>query len=145
MTLSYKLIQEAIPDAKGFKEETMVFETVSFYADVIQPKGLFVPFDEHAGTLQEAIANGAIGAIWEEGKAIPSYTPNHFPVFYTKDIKKGLTKMIELMVANVQMQKNAPTKFIYKKETSLNALLETYDVSVMAKWLKQETEQKGGE
>lgn len=145
MTLSYKLINDAIPDAKGFKEETMVFQTVSFYADVAQPKGLFVPFYENAGLLQEAIANGAIGAIWEEGKEIPFYTPNHFPIFYTKDIKKGLIKMIELMKKSVQTQNHVHTKFIYKKETSLNTVLETYDVSVIAKWLKNETEQKGGE
>ncbi|PKG22130.1 hypothetical protein [Niallia nealsonii] len=146
MTLSYKLINEAISDAKGFKEETMMFHTVSFYADVVQPKGLFVPFyDNSSGSLQEAIANGAIGAIWEAGKGIPSYTPNHFPIFYTKDIKKGLIKMIELMRENVQTQSSVHTKFIYKKETSLNTVLETYDVSVMAKWLENEPEQKGGE
>ncbi|WP_445488416.1 hypothetical protein [Niallia sp. 03133] len=147
MELSYKHIAQAIPDAKGYGDDHIVFQTVSFYADVKQPKGLFVPlFGSVSKELKEAIANGAIGAIWEKGTNIPSYTPNHFPIFYTNDLKKGLKKMIEIYEKQ-RMEQSNQTKFIYQKETSLNKDMATYDIAVLAEFLHSYTakDQKGGE
>ncbi|MFT8320780.1 MAG: hypothetical protein ABF649_07740 [Bacillus sp. (in: firmicutes)] len=146
MELSYKLIVQAIPNSKGFRDDQILFQTVSFFADVKQPKGLFVPlFGSASGELKDAIANGAIGAIWENEKTIPTYTPNHFPIFYTKDLKKGLKKMIEIY--EKQQVETKMTKFIYKKETSLNKEVETYDIAVIKEFLQAHiaNEQKGGE
>ncbi|MGP7817604.1 hypothetical protein [Niallia sp. 01092] len=147
MELSYKFITQAIPNAKGFGDDNIIFQTVSFYAGVKQPKGLFVPlFGKESGELDEAIANGAIGTIWEKEKPIPAYTPNHFPIFYTNDLKKGLKKMIEIYEHQLVKGSNT-TKFIYQQETSLNKEKETYDIAVIAEIVKSllAKDKKGGE
>lgn len=145
MTLSYKLILQAIPEAKGFVKEDLLFQTVSFIADSKQPKGLFIPlYKDHSGDLSTAIANGAIGAIWEEGVELPSYTPNHFPIFYTKDLKEGILKMIEIYDEQLQEQENT-IKFIFLQENSLNSNMESYDIPVIREHvLKTSNQAKGG-
>ena len=60
-----------------------------------QPKGIFIPLYHDSGELKEAIANGAIAALWEDDKALPNYMPNHFSVFYANDLWKGLKNMLE--------------------------------------------------
>ncbi|WP_400247056.1 hypothetical protein AB3U99_09315 [Niallia sp. JL1B1071] len=145
MTLSYSLVLQAIPKAKGFVKEDLLFQTVSFLADSEQLKGLFIPFyKENSGDLSTAIANGAIGAIWEEGVDLPSYTPNHFPIFYTKDLKEGILKMIEIYEEQLQTQESA-TKFIFLKENSLNSMMESYDIpGIRDHVLKTSSQMKGG-
>ncbi|MEK5380176.1 hypothetical protein [Niallia sp. FSL W8-0635] len=145
MTLSYNLVLQAISEAKGFVKEDLLFQTVSFLADSKQPKGLFIPlYEENSGDLSTAIANGAIGAIWEEGVVLPSYTPNHFPIFYTKDLKEGLLKMIEIYEKQLQAQESK-TKFIFLKEKSLNSIEESYDIPVIREHvLKTNSQAKGG-
>ena len=140
MTLSYKTIRQAIPEAKGYVDEELNFLTVSFFSDEKQVKGLFAPvYGKDSGDLSTAIANGAIGAIWDKEEEIPSYTPNHFPIFYTNDIKKGLYKMIELYEQNSNEQQHA--KFIYAKDKSAKAI-ETFDGAVIKNLLEAK---KGGE
>ncbi|WP_312095327.1 hypothetical protein [Niallia sp.] len=145
MTLSYNLVLQAIPDAKGFVKEDLLFQTVSFLADSKLPKGLYIPFyKEHSGDLSTAIANGAIGAIWEEGMELPSYTPNHFPIFYTKDLKEGILKMIEIYEEQLHAEEST-TKFIFLKENSLNSNMESYDIAVIREHvLKTNSQAKGG-
>ncbi|CAI9386141.1 hypothetical protein ACTQ5K_03480 [Niallia sp. Sow4_A1] len=145
MTLSYNVILQAIPKAKGFVKEDLLFQTVTFIADTKQSKGLFIPFyEENSGDLSIAIANGAIGAIWEEGVDLPSYTPNHFPIFYTKDLKEGILKMIEIYEKQLQTQEST-TKFIFLKENSLHSMMESYDIPVIREHvLKTSTQMKGG-
>jgi UDP-N-acetylmuramyl pentapeptide synthase len=139
MTLSYRVIAQAIPEAKGFVDKKLIFQSVSFFSESIQPKGLFVPlFEEQSGKLSTAITNGAIGAIWEKGKEIPSYTPNHFPIFYTNDLKKGFMQMINIYEEQLKNQQNTKTKFIFSKETSLNSAKETYDIAVIKEFLLQD-------
>lgn len=142
MQLSYKLILEAIPEAKGYVKEDLYFSTFSLLADVEQPKGMYVPaLGKASGELKEAIANGAIGAIWSKKEELPSYTPNHFPVFYTNDLKEGIRNMIE-RYDEVVKKHNNQTKFIFSKETSLNGNFETYDIAVIKEYLEH---MKGGE
>ncbi|TRZ38818.1 hypothetical protein CEQ21_25980 [Niallia circulans] len=141
MTLSYKTILQVIPEAKGYANEDISFLTVSFFSDEKQAKGLFAPvYGKDSGDLLSAIANGAIGAIWDKNEVIPSYTPNHFPIFYTNDIKKGLYKMIELYEQNLNGQQHA--KFIYAKDSNKTAI-ETFDGAVIKNLLAND--EKGGE
>ncbi|PAD27295.1 hypothetical protein CHH62_04130 [Niallia circulans] len=145
MTLSYKLILQAIPEAKGFVKEDLLFQTVSFLAECEQPKGLFIPlYKDNSGDLSAAITNGAIGAIWEEGMELPTYTPNHFPIFYTKDLKEGILKMSKIYEQQLQPQEKT-TKFIFLQENSLNSHIETYDIAVIREHVLNTNNQvKGG-
>lgn len=145
MKLTYKLISKTIPEAKGFVSDTLEFQTVSFCASANQPKGLFIPLSSDAeNELNTAIANGAIGAIWEKGNPIPSYTPNHFPIFYSKDRMKGIKKMIQLY-EEVLQQEETETKFIFSKEKSLNNWEETYDIAVITDYLTNYLNDSKGE
>lgn len=132
MALSYHLIQEAFPETKGFVQEDLLFETVSFVANIKQPKGLFIPiqYETFVTDLKQAINNGAIGAVWEKGEKPPSYTPNHFPIFYTNDLKEGLQKMIAIYEKQLNNQANS-TNFIFSKDLSLNQVVNTYDIAVI--------------
>ena len=146
MALSYNLVQQAIPEAKGFSKDDLLFETLSLVADCHQPKSLFVPIYTHDSSteLNTAIANGAIGAIWEKGKKLPSYTPNHFPVFYTNDLKEGIQKMIAIYEKQLNAKANR-TKFIFSEELSLNSIIETYDIAVIKEHISLVDKSKGGE
>ena len=57
------------------------FHTVSAYARYSQPKGIFIPLYHDSGELQEAIANGAIGTLWEYDKAFQIICPIIFLFF----------------------------------------------------------------
>lgn len=59
--------------------------------------GLFVPivgenFDGHH-FLQDAIANGAKAALWQEDKEVPDSLPQDFPLFIVEDTVEGMQKL----------------------------------------------------
>ncbi|WP_234998357.1 UDP-N-acetylmuramoyl-tripeptide--D-alanyl-D-alanine ligase [Salirhabdus sp. Marseille-P4669] len=59
--------------------------------------GLFIPivgenFDGH-DFLKDAIQNGAVGAIWQKDKEIPSYVPTDFPLFLVDDTIVGMQRL----------------------------------------------------
>ncbi|MDV2888078.1 hypothetical protein RYX45_23225, partial [Alkalihalophilus pseudofirmus] len=83
-----------------------------------------------------AIANGAVAAIWERGKNIPSYTPNHFPVFFTTDLAAAVRKLLQLYINNLNGETNNKmeiTNFIFSNKKLLNKNNETYDIAGMLK------------
>lgn len=93
MFITYKDVTRLFPHTKGFKNEHMSFETISFCTSYEQPKGLFVPLFQN--DLQEALYNGAIAALWDRNEPLPLYTPNDFPVFFVHDMKEAAIQMIE--------------------------------------------------
>lgn len=119
-------------------EDDFLFHTVADHADVLQPRGLFIPLSEDSGELSEAIANGAIAAIWPSGKELPRYTPNHFPVFFTEDNVEALTNVLQLYIdkLNGETEKKMEiTNFKFSHKELLNKNRETYDIAVMLKQL----------
>ncbi len=78
--LTYEEIEKILPVSKGIKNAGMSFASIAFTSNEAQPKGLFIQNGEDED-LQVAISNGAIAAVWPSKKELPSYTPNHFPVF----------------------------------------------------------------
>ncbi|MBL5782137.1 hypothetical protein HV481_10185 [Bacillus sporothermodurans] len=82
--LSIKDINHLSNSMRGINQSNITFELVSIFSDFPQPKGLFIPI--HDANLDKAIENGAIAAIWKENEPLPSYTPNHFPVFLSNSL-----------------------------------------------------------
>ena len=76
------------PNLKGINDSVLHFHTVSTCSQVLQPNGTSIPLYRNSGELSEAIENGAIAAIWNEEKTLPSYTPSYFPLFLTNDYGK---------------------------------------------------------
>ncbi|MEH7106862.1 MULTISPECIES: hypothetical protein [Bacillaceae] len=135
MQFVYEDLLQLFPDAQGIRED-FIFLTISDQANVNQPKGLFIPTSERSGELSKAIENGAIAAIWEKGKALPHYTPNHFPVFFVNDVVEAMMSLLQCYIDKVNGEtdiKMGITNFIISNKELLNKKIETYDIAVMLK------------
>lgn len=151
MFLTYKDLSELFPNSRGIRDINLPFHTISSFAEQNQHKGLFIPLSEESGELSKAIENGAIGAIWEEGKEIPKYTPNHFPIFITNDIVKGFKEMTKQYMKKIKTSetKNMDmTKFLFLEEKLLNENFKTYDIAVVEEnlnlFIEQLSEERRG-
>ncbi|MBU8877721.1 hypothetical protein BGM26_01795 [Bacillus sp. FJAT-29790] len=135
MFLTYGDLAKLFPNVKGIQDHELFFHTVATNSAMPQPKGIFIPFEGNSGEMEEAIENGAIAALWKEGKNIPRYTPNHFPIFFTNDLLKGLKDMMELYTEKINQEKTLlkeVTNFLFIDEMRLKENQSTYDIAVMA-------------
>ncbi|GIN61429.1 hypothetical protein J27TS8_14220 [Robertmurraya siralis] len=135
MFLTYEDLSTIFSDIMGTKEFDLDYQTVSLKADLYQPKGLYIPVDSTSCDLQQAIANGAVGVVWEKGRAIPKYTPNHFPVFYTDDPARAVKEVFlayRAKISGKKMAKKDKTNFLFLDEKLLKEFYETYDNAVIA-------------
>ncbi|MCM3089491.1 MULTISPECIES: hypothetical protein [unclassified Cytobacillus] len=141
MYLTYQDLAELFPAVKGIKDHKLEFHTVASSSTDQQPKGIYIPYRE-AGNLKEAIEKGAIAAIWNEDTETPSYTPNHFPIFYTNDLTKGLKDIMELYLNKLSKAEESvnTTNFLISDEESLKENESTYDIAVMAERLAEAAE-----
>jgi hypothetical protein len=132
MPLTYNELAYLFPNRKGINDSVLQFHTVTAFSQVLQPKGVFIPLYSDSGELNEAIENGAIGAIWDEKKTLPSYTPNYFPVFLTNDLWKGLEDMLnqlsKILSLSEEIESNQTTFCLFHKN-SLNRVRNTYDIA----------------
>jgi UDP-N-acetylmuramyl pentapeptide synthase len=138
MYLTYRDLAELFPAVKGIKDHELEFHTVSSSSSALQPKGIYIPFGE-AENLKEAIEKGAVAALWHENAETPAYTPNHFPIFYTNDLTKGLKDIMELYINKLSKaeEKMNTTNFLISDEESLKENETTYDIAVMAERLAE--------
>lgn len=147
MYLALEDFQELFQDTRG-AGENLLFYTVSDHSNCSQPKGVFVPLNEESGELAEAIANGAIAAIWDTGKRIPHYTPNHFPLFFTDDPVEAVRSILQFYIEKLDGEadnKMKFTKFDFLNKKLLNKNDETYDIAGMLKSVLAETNSENNE
>ncbi|MFP5109067.1 hypothetical protein ACSU6B_20240 [Neobacillus sp. C211] len=115
-------------------QDDFLFASVSDQAKEPQPKGLFVSYNGMNGELSEAIANGAIAAIWNQEYDLPRYTPNHFPVFFTNDPADAIVTILNRYIEKLNGETDkimAITNFKFSNKKLLNKNNETYDISVL--------------
>ena len=139
MFLTYGDLAKLFPKRRGIRNHELSFHTVATFSTISQPKGIFIPIEENSGQLNEAIGNGAIAALWDEEMEVPKYVPNHFPIFYTNDLLKGLKDMMELYIEKINQQEKAENKvtnFLFSNEILLKEKKSTYDIAVMAGEIK---------
>lgn len=144
MLLCFNDLTDILPEKQGITVD-MDYYTVSDRADEVQPKGLYVPLGEESGELSNAIANGAIAVIWDKSKGLPRYTPNHFPVFFTRDPHEAIIKLITCYFEKLNGEQNQVmemTNFKISNKKLLNKNNETYDIAVMLKQLREMQENK---
>ncbi|MBO0959208.1 hypothetical protein J1P26_05635 [Neobacillus sp. MM2021_6] len=131
MYLALSDVAGLIPDKQGIQDE-MVFHTITDHANTSQPKGLFVAINKESGDLLEAIANGAIAAIWDQEEKLPGYTPTYFPVFFTTDmawaVKEILTHYYEKLDGE-SIKHMEITNFIFSNKKLLNKNKQSYDIA----------------
>ena len=131
MPLTYNELANLFPNRRGINDSVLHFHTVTAFSQVLQPKGIFIPVYRDSGELNEAIENGAIAAIWDEEKALPSYTPSYFPVFLTNDLWKGLEDMLNQLskkISSSEIIESDQTTFCLFHKNSLNIIRNTYDI-----------------
>ncbi|WHY79245.1 hypothetical protein QNH20_08960 [Neobacillus sp. WH10] len=149
MLLALKDLASLFTDKKGIQDD-MMFYTVTDQANTVQPKGLFIPINEESGELLDAIANGAIAAIWEYEKKLPRYTPTHFPVFFTNDKAVAIKNILKLYSEKLDGETNKHmeiTNFKFSNKKLLNKNNQTYDIAVILEKLTNkltiDTERRG--
>jgi UDP-N-acetylmuramyl pentapeptide synthase len=133
MYLALKDFQELFQETRGAKDNLLVY-SISDQSRHLQPKGVFVPINEESGELLEAIANGAIAAIWDRGKEIPPYTPSQFPLFLTSDLAESVRCLLQFYIEKLDGEtdkKMEITKFDFLNKKLLNKNNETYDIAGM--------------
>lgn len=92
--LTYNDVKKLFPHARGVKVDSLIYETISLNGSIEQRKGLFFHISKDL-KLNDAIANGAVTAIWREDHPLPAYTPNHFPVIFVEDPLQALINILE--------------------------------------------------
>lgn len=136
MYLTYGDLAKLFPKTKGIQDNELHFHTVAAASSISQPKGIYIPLGKY-GVLKEAIGNGAVAALWNEKDEIPAYTPNHFPLFMTNDLMKGIKDIMELYIEKIDKSedKTNMTNFLFLDEKSLKENEVTYDIAVIAEKL----------
>jgi hypothetical protein len=133
MYLALKDLASLFDKCRGIQDD-LIFVTVCDQAHEAQPKGLFVSLNGKPGDLSEAIANGAIAAIWDQGQEIPNYTPNHFPIFFTPDPADAIVLILNRYIDKLNGETDEImeiTNFKFSNKELLNKNKETYDIAVM--------------
>jgi hypothetical protein len=134
MYLAFNDLVKIFSDFKGIKEADHLYFTVTDNAEIEQKRGLFIPLNDASGELLEAIANGAIAAIWDNKKQVPRYTPNHFPIFFTDKPIEGIRDLLRIYLEKIdgdKTEKMDMTKFVFLNKELLKENKETYDIAVM--------------
>jgi UDP-N-acetylmuramyl pentapeptide synthase len=147
MFLSLQDLTQLLEDARG-ANDNLVIHTVTDNARLSQPKGVFVKLNEESGELGEAIANGAIAAIWEKEIEIPRYTPNHFPLFFVSDPADGVQRLLSFYIEKLDGdtdEKMEITNFYFLNKQLLNKNNQTYDIAVLLERIhsKNSVERRG--
>lgn len=135
MYLALKDLTQLFSEKQGVQDD-MLFHTMADQSDVAQPRGLFVPLNENSGSLSEAIANGAIAAVWDSEKEIPYYTPNHFPIFFTNDPILAIQSILNLYKEKLDGETDKImdiTNIKLSNKKLLNKNQVSYDIAVMLK------------
>ncbi|MCD4838433.1 hypothetical protein LRS37_05990 [Neobacillus sedimentimangrovi] len=139
MLLAYNDLANIVSKKQGVQGD-FFFKTVTDMANVYQPKGLFIPINEESGELAEAITHGAIATIWDSERKLPSYTPNHFPVFFTNNLADTIARLLQCYIEKLNGETNKQmeiTNFNFSNKKLLNKNNETYDIAVMLNKIKE--------
>ncbi|WP_051633681.1 hypothetical protein [Bacillus sp. UNC41MFS5] len=133
MYLALKDLVSLFEKSRGVKDN-LLFLTVCDQAHSAQPKGLFISLTKDAGELSDAISNGAIAAIWDQGHELPSYIPNQFPLFFTPDPAEAIVTILSRYIEKLNGETDKImeiTNFKFTNKKLLNKNKETYDIAVM--------------
>lgn len=141
MYLAFKDLANVFADKRGANEPNLVFYSVTDQAKIKQPKGIFILLNDESGELSDAIANGAIAAVWDKKVKLPPYTPSQFPVFFTEDTIEAVRNLLQYYLQKLdgEIEKKMDiTKFDFLNKELLNKNEQTYDIAVMLKKVARE-------
>ena len=133
MYLTFTMLAEIFPHSTGIKEQNLSFHTVSDQGEDPQPRGLFIPLWNNSQDLLKAITNGAVAAIWVKDVPVPAYTPNHFPLFYTKNLEGDVFRLMKeyIQLLKQEDERETMSNFLFIDQKILNEKIQTYDKAVI--------------
>ncbi|WP_318504899.1 hypothetical protein [Bacillus sp. T3] len=137
MKIGYAWLTTIFSKTAGIQDLSLEFDTVATNGEEEQPRGLFIPLWGNSNELLDAIHNGAIAAIWEEDHKLPAYTPNHFPIFFTKDLETDIKIMLESYIETVKQEEERTQMSNFINVELLNEKMKTYDDSDKVKPIMQ--------
>ena len=125
-------IKAIFPESRGIEYDGIEFEELFINPSIKVDKGLFVLIEasDCDVKLKEALYNGAIGALWPKDCSIPTFIPNHFPIFLVDEPIDALQELVEQI--EVGTFKNVSLSYIHVGSTH-NEEKATYDSSVIDK------------
>ncbi len=127
--ISYKHVYALFPKVRGYQPFSTCFETVSIFSTTQQPKGLYVPIQAE-DSLKDALYHGAIATLWEREKKLPSFVPNHFPVFFVDHLLDSLLKVTEQYIEKLKKGSDKKTtSFIFYDQIDKNATHKQYTLN----------------
>jgi UDP-N-acetylmuramyl pentapeptide synthase len=92
-------VKKVCPLQKGVQLDDVGFQVVYSNSELSVSKGLFLPLsldnEENNSQLKTALNNGAIAVLWRKDHALPSFLPNHFPVFIVDDLLDSLNLIVK--------------------------------------------------
>lgn len=106
MKLSLTEVSKIFPSNRGTKDSAIFVHEIMTDSRKKGNKGLFIPivgdqFDGHT-FLKDAIYNGAVAALWQKAKDIPSFVPNDFPLYFVDDTISGLQTLAKYFLKQVK-------------------------------------------
>ncbi|BCB03261.1 hypothetical protein [Bacillus sp. KH172YL63] len=118
--LFYDDVKKLFPVTKGIHLPGFTFLVVSNSTRVDMKKGLYVP-DGGGSDLFKSIEKGAIASFWLKDATVPSFVPNHFPLFIVEDIQAAYVKLKKHYHQNYNQEKwEIMTKFIFSNESEMH-------------------------
>ncbi|MFC7784463.1 hypothetical protein ACFQWC_08150 [Rossellomorea sp. GCM10028870] len=122
--LFYEEVKKLFPETSGIHLPGFAFLVVSNSTRMGMEKGLYVPFGDEID-LFESIEKGAIASLWPKNKEVPSFVPNHFPLFMVEDVYKAYIDLLENYKQNYNQEKwEIMTKFISNNESEQNQTMD---------------------
>jgi hypothetical protein len=145
MMLSYKDFKKISASSTGIDDPELLFKSITAEADEPMPKGLFIPFSDD--DLFKSIHNGAIAAIWPEGRKVPAWLPNHFPLFITDNPVEDVLRILDDYYYNSKQEEwGKMTNFIFREEKGkLYKISEQEQYSRLKELAVRSLSLKGGE
>ena len=125
--LLYDEVRKKFPETKGIHLPGYPFLVVSNSTRMGMEKGLYIPAGDEVNLLK-SLEQGAIASLWPKGEQIPSFVPNHFPLFIVEDVYRAYLDLQESYKQNYNQEKwEIMTKFIFSSESEQH---QTNDMSM---------------
>ncbi|MCC5802677.1 hypothetical protein [Rossellomorea vietnamensis] len=139
--LLYDEVRKKFPETRGIHLPGYSFLVVSNSTRMGMEKGLYIPAGDEVN-LFRSIEKGAIASLWRKGEEIPSFVPNHFPLFIVEDVYRAYVDLQESYKQNYNQEKwEIMTKFIFSSESEQQ---QTNDMT-MERSIQDPTDGMGGE
>ncbi|WP_409253614.1 hypothetical protein V1502_06825 [Bacillus sp. SCS-153A] len=111
--LRFADVKRVVSASRGIDDPEILFEMVTSEADEKMSKGLFIALSDTE--LFQAIDKGAVGALWPKQAELPTWLPNHFPLFIADNIIEAVLQILDHYYYKTKQEEwGTMTNFIFR-------------------------------